>query len=324
MKVSGAIAGLTPNTFYHYQLRAVGPHGTSVAEGGVFTAAAVQPLVEPAFASGVTQFTATLNGALDPKNAPAGYHFAYIEAAHYNPAAEDPYGGEGGAITPKPDLYTPVNETLDTVTPQKIAGLKPGTTYDFALVATGPGGTITGENASFTTPGIPAPTVSTGGVAGISEAAVTLTGSVNPEGWETTYTFQYGTSPAYGQQWPTVPVVLGGLNGAQGVSVYVERLQPNTTYFYRVCASNAQGTTCGGAGTFRTSEYPASIIQETPLIPLPQTTTTKKTTKPETNAQKLAAALKACKREAKKKQAKCKAQAKQRYGPKKGKKGKKK
>jgi hypothetical protein len=331
VSVSGDATGLAPNVHYFYQLSAESAHGASTdEEAGQFTSSAVKPGVEPGFASNVTQFAATLNGALDPNNAPAGYHFAYVEAAHYLPGAGECPAGVAcayaeGAVTPKPDLYTPVNETLDTAVPQAIDGLHPSTTYDFALVATSSGGTQVGPNASFTTPGIPAPIPVTGGVSGVSEAAVTLTGSVNPEGWETTYSFAYGTTPAYGQSWPTAPIVLGGLSGAQGVSVYVERLQPSTTYYYTVCASNQSSPTpvCGAPQTFRTSEYPASIIQETPVLPN-LLAPSKTTTKPETNAQKLAAALKSCKKEAKKKQAKCEAQAKKRYGSKKAKSKKKK
>jgi hypothetical protein len=63
-----------------------------------------------------------------------------------------------------------------------------------------------------------------------------------------------------------VAVDLGGLTGAQPVSVTVQNLLPGTTYHYRLVASNAAGTIVAGEDrTFTTSNYPVSVVQQ----PLP-------------------------------------------------------
>lgn len=266
--VSASVEGLAANAVYEYRLRARSEAGAgrtkTPGETQAFRSAPALPVAGSVFASGVSPFSATLNGSIDPRNAPVGYHFVYVEAAGYQPEASDPY--QAGALVPLPDLYTPAKEQPDTVVPQTLSGLRPGTVYHFALLASGPGGVLRTPDQTFETPGIPLPAVSTGLPGGVSESAATLTGSIDPHGWETTYTFEYGASPGYGQDWPTVQIPLGSMEGGQGVSVYVERLQPGTTYHYRLTASNATGIAYGPDETFTTSNYPTSVVQEAPLL----------------------------------------------------------
>jgi sugar lactone lactonase YvrE len=278
LPVSAAISGLTANTVYYCRLVVESERGHVVStststgpEARAFVTEAAAPIVSAEAASEVQQFSATLTGAIDPGNAPATYHFAYVEAALYEPAAPNPYAR--GMVVPVPDLYTPVNDLEDAVVPQAIAGLRPGTTYDFKLVASGPGGTdSTASNETFETLPIPSPLVGTGAAGGVSERAATLSGSIDPQGSSTAYVFQYGTSASYEEatwaSWPTIPVTLtlGGLTGQQNVSVYVENLQPSTTYRYRLVAIGPAGAVAGGYGTFTTSSYPASVIQATPML----------------------------------------------------------
>jgi hypothetical protein len=271
--VRAEITGLLADTAYHYVLRAASVHGKSATSEQVFTSAAVAPVIGATSVSEVTQFSGVLSGSITPMNTPVAYHFAYGTSSAYE------------SVAPVPDLTLYGGEAPLPVVSQTLTGLQPGTTYHYALVvkAPGTGASIAGPDQTFTTPPIPAPVPVTGGASAISESAVTLTGSVNPEGWETTYSFRYGTSPGYGQEWPTVPVALGGLDGAQPVSVFVERLQPSTTYWYTVCASNQGAPTpvCGAPQAFRTSEYPASVMQVAPLtasIGLPPPKETKPTT----------------------------------------------
>jgi phosphodiesterase/alkaline phosphatase D-like protein len=211
------------------------------------------------------------------------YHFEYGTTTAY------------GLIAPVPDAFTPItSETL--ALSQPVSGLQAGTTYHYRLVASSPGGTeVKGPDETFTTLSIPAPAVATGASEGVGVGSATLTGTVDPHGWDTTYLFQYGTSTTYGSSWPSIEVDMGALEGAQPVVVSVPNLLPDTTYHYRLIATSGGGTSYGPDVTFTTTEYPASIIQEAPLVSLPKVTTTTITkTKSETKAQKLAKALKAC------------------------------
>jgi hypothetical protein len=109
----------------------------------------------------VTQFTATLNGSLDPDGSPAAYHFLYGTSTAY------------GSIAPVPDLVLNTAETPTTLAPQSITGLLPGTTYHYTLLASGPGGSTIAPDQTFTTPSIPPPIAATGSAIATCETAAT-------------------------------------------------------------------------------------------------------------------------------------------------------
>lgn len=308
--VSANASNLLPDTLYHYRLDATNSNGTNHGPDQTCTTLLVPPVVDeqPASASNITQFEATLNGTINPGNVPTAYHFLYGLTSAY------------GSIAPIPDLYTPIDDA-DHAVSQDITGLTAGTTYHYALVASSAGGTVTGPDQTFTTPPIPAPAVSTGAASAITVGAATLSGAIDAQQWSTVYHFEYGTTTSYGSDWPTVDVSLGGLSNSQPVSVYVENLQPATTYHYRLVATNGGGTTYGPDMALTTAAYPPSVIQPAPVLTAslgffnPEANGSKPKTL--TNAHKLAAALKACKKKGKSKRAKCQKAARQRFGAKK-------
>jgi hypothetical protein len=271
------ISGLKPVTDYHFRLVATNSFGTAMGADVTFFTPARQflpPVVGGQPASNVTQFAATLNGTLQTQEALVNYRFQYGTSTTY------------GSVAPVPDDYAPLT-TATVPVAQPVDGLQAGTTYHYRLVASSPGGTeVAGPDETFTTQPIPAPTVATGASSGVGVGSVTLSGTIDPQGWDTSYLFQYGTSTAYGLSWPTIPVEIGALEGPQPVVVNIPNLLPDTTYHYRLLATNGGGTSYGQDMTFTTSEYPAQIIQEplalrTILVPAGETTktTTKKTKK---------------------------------------------
>jgi hypothetical protein len=146
---------------------------------------------------------------------------------------------------------------------QPVSGLQAGRTYHYRLVANGVAGTnVTGPDETFTTLPVPAPTALTGGASGVGVGSATLSGAIDPHGWDTTYLFEYGPSAAYGSSWPTIPVDMGALEGPQPVVVTVPSLLPGTTYHYRLVAISGGGAGYGPDMTFTTGEYPAQVIQE--------------------------------------------------------------
>src|SRR3954451_19329933 len=86
----------------------------------------------------------------------------------------------------------------------------------------------------------------------ITSTAARLNGKVKPRGLVSTWWFEYGTTKSYGQ---TTPVGVG-LLGDDWASVVanVSGLQPDTTYHYRVVASNALGIKQAGDKTFKTAK----------------------------------------------------------------------
>jgi hypothetical protein len=94
------------------------------------------------------------------------------------------------------------------------------------------------------------PTATTTAATAITETTATLNGTVDPEGTDTSWYFEYGTTTAYGARTATQGPEKG--NAAKSVSSTVTGLAPSTTYHYRLVASSAAGTSNGADMTFTT------------------------------------------------------------------------
>jgi hypothetical protein len=101
------------------------------------------------------------------------------------------------------------------------------------------------------------PTVSTGGAKAVSFASATLDGSVNPNGSDTSYYFQFGLTRAYGGQ--TLIADAGGGTHGLKVSMGVTGLQPLTVYHYRLVGVNSAGASIGSDQTLLTTKVPLSL-----------------------------------------------------------------
>jgi hypothetical protein len=100
------------------------------------------------------------------------------------------------------------------------------------------------------------PDASTGQASGVSSTQATLNASVNPNGAETTYQFEYGTTTGYGTKVPVSAKAIG--SGASNVDVNESLigLTPDTTYHFRISATSGSGTTKGEDRTFTTTTVP--------------------------------------------------------------------
>ena len=91
----------------------------------------------------------------------------------------------------------------------------------------------------------------------VQPTSIAVGGLVNPEGHETSYRVEYGTSASYGSS--TTPATLaGGEFEDEPVSIPLGGLQTSTTYHFRVVASNSAGTSFGEDETFVT--LPPAVI----------------------------------------------------------------
>jgi hypothetical protein len=251
-------SGLVGDQFYHYRVAVTNKNGTNYVSGLEFL------FVEPpavddvhAFASSVHQSEATLNGVVNPQGVASTYHFVWGLTSAY------------GSVAPYNELYTPVNGVDDPVEPQRLVGLAPGTTYHFALVATNAGGITVGPDETFTTPAIPLPGAVNGPALEVTRTGATLTGTVDPEGQSTTYWYEYGPSAGYGERFPATGAAAGEFVGAQSVAIALPNLLPGTTYHYRLVAQDGAGTVYSADATFMTSEFPTSVVSETPFLKTP-------------------------------------------------------
>jgi hypothetical protein len=102
-----------------------------------------------------------------------------------------------------------------------------------------------------TPPASIAPTVATGSASNITATSASVSGTVNPNGQQTYYYFQYGTSTAYGGA--TANTSAGAGNAAVAASAPLQGLQRRTTYHYRLVATNATGTSYGADRALKTS-----------------------------------------------------------------------
>jgi hypothetical protein len=115
-----------------------------------------------------------------------------------------------------------------------------------------------------------APVVTTGSVTEIKEKEATLHGTVNPEGAETKYYFEYGTTESLGSKTAEASAGSGTSNVEE--SKAITGLTGSTKYYYRIVATNTNGTTDGSKGTFSTTAKP--VVETKPATSIGETEAT--------------------------------------------------
>ena len=189
-------------------------------------------------ATGVTPTTATLQASVNPEFADTHYTFEYGPTPAY---------GTQIPLSPGTDIGESGREQSASA---GLTGLTLQTTYHFRVVATNSVGTTYGPDATFTTS--PPVLIDSELVTNVTATAADLRTGIDPEGFETHYRFEYGTTPAYGVDAPVPDGEIGAVETEQGEVVHVEGLEPGTKYYFRVVATNALGTVIGGTQTFTT------------------------------------------------------------------------
>jgi hypothetical protein len=227
-----SVSGLEPSTTYTFCLQATNPFGSTQGAPEPFETKGVPPTAETGGVSELTSGGATLNGEVDPFNQETSYSFEYST----NPSLEDATTITGMSKVP-PHLSG--EQAVSVATGPVLA---PETAYYYRVLAQNETLPVaTGTVRSFTT-APPLPTVTTEGASQITAASASLAGSVLPgssgPNSDAKWHFQYGTSNAYGQQAPDEPGDVGmGFNPIP-VATTLSGLVSNTTYHYRLLASN--------------------------------------------------------------------------------------
>jgi hypothetical protein len=198
-----------------------------------------QPVIVPDVTTGaaspVATTTATVNGHLDPAGGPD------VSDCHFEWGTDTSYGhstpcAEGNSFNSPSDVHA------------DLTGLAPDTTYHFRLSAANANGTNIGADQTFTT--LPVPVLHAVAAANLTPTDADLTAQINPRGLDTTYHFEYGTDTSYGSSVPIPDAAIGSGTTDVAVSQHITGLTANTTYHFRLLATNANGTTTSADHTF--------------------------------------------------------------------------
>jgi len=100
-------------------------------------------------------------------------------------------------------------------------------------------------------PGTLKPSISVCSPTSVASDSAVLNGIINPKGIDTTYYFQYGTSTSYGST--TSSTTLGAGTIATSVNTLISGLTPNSTYYYRLVATNDGGISYSAGKSFSTT-----------------------------------------------------------------------
>ena len=184
---SAWMIGLSPSTTYHYRLVAANSAGTNYSGGLTLTTAdgppppnPVAPTATTGGASAITASSASLNGTV-------GKDFFATAAYYFRWGTSDAYGN-----TTTPGLLSDEQTSGTFAVSGGLAGLTPGTTYHYQLVATNSAGVATGADQTFTTLGL-----------------------VSIGGHDFSYAVSNGTATVVGYSGPggvvSIPAIIGGL-----------------------------------------------------------------------------------------------------------------
>ena len=206
-------------------------------------------------------FRIGFGAAESPPYPPTGLNAAAISSSQIDLTWTDNSGNETGfkieRKTGSGGTYSQTATVGADVTAYADTGLTPGTTYYYRVNAyntAGDSGYSNEVNATTLT----SPTAVTDPATNVTHDSATLNGTVNPNGYDTTAYFELGTDTSYGL-FTSAPISIG--SGTDNVTVWISLtgFSPETTYHYRVVATNASGTSYGNDISFTTTPLPGTI-----------------------------------------------------------------
>ena len=236
LAVAANLTGLGQGSPYHFRAVANNSNGTTLGPDQTFTTLPHAPTATSSVATNVTQSSATLNGTVNPGALATTYHFEYGTSTSYGASTATLSAGSGSLDVP--------------VTADLLAVLQPNTTYHFRVVAMNNSGTASSADGTFTTLPLP-PSATTSSATAVSFNAATLQGTIDLHGVSGSAYFEYGTTDSYGTSTPLQ--ILTASPGVTNLMQSITGLLANTTYHFRVVASNASGDAYGADQAFTTA-----------------------------------------------------------------------
>ncbi|HSZ12611.1 MAG TPA: hypothetical protein VK790_01075, partial [Solirubrobacteraceae bacterium] len=253
--VAATLPGLEPDTPYQWRVTTESEQSRKEGKPAVgptehFTTKIPPETPETLEPQGVTGTTATLEGILNPHNpGEAGtYTFVYQQS----PTACQ---GAGEASVPQPEGSS-AGGTSEPVS-EPVNGLLANTTYTYCLRTVNSVSEVAvSAPRTFTTPAIAAK-AGEESFTNVGSSTAVLHAQINAGGAPTTFYFEYGPTNTYGTKTPVQSA--GAAPTPVGVLASVENLTPDSTYHFRVIATNTNERTSEGADT-TFSTYPASPL----------------------------------------------------------------
>jgi hypothetical protein len=197
--------------------------------------AASSPTVSTGVAKSVSNTGERLSGTVNPNGVQTGYTFQYGLTTAYGLGSASHSAGGG---------------TKPVTAAATVGGLTPGTTYHYRIAALNRSGGAFGRDRIFTTSGHPPANVATGAPSSVRKEQATVTGTITPNGAETTWVVQYGLTAAYGLQ--NFSQSVGSGTTPVPVSATIPGLAPATLFHYRIVAFHGGVSSAGADQTFFT------------------------------------------------------------------------
>ncbi len=207
----------------------------------VFTPDVTLPKVSYRAVTDQEQTSGTLNATADPNGGGniVACHFEYGTTPSYNlgsvPCEPDPAGSPPGS-----------NFNTATLVSAHITGLMPQTVIHYRVIVGNSNGSRKGPDQTYLPQAVAA--LTTDAPTQIEPASATLNGSYVGTNEDTRFFYEWGTSTSYGQVSSAPPGAdAGAASGPDrtGLPYDLNGLTPETTYHYRIIASNSVGTSTG-------------------------------------------------------------------------------
>ena len=254
--VGRTLENLEPGTTYYYRFRVSSDLGESVSAPLSFSTLA-EPEVAVTSVSELTPTSARLNGMVNARNFDSVVTFEYgLDNNNFSNTVDIdlPSSGEENPTTPLPSSSRIIQGNDDANVSAQIAGLEPGRTYYFRLVAASAGGFAVSGQGSFRT--LTPPAAELGEAEALSTTRARLRGTVDALGSQaTTIYFEYwpeDLSVAEATLETTTPASVAG-EGQNEVVAILTGLTQGTTYHYRIRAVGPGGTGLSETGMFSLS-----------------------------------------------------------------------
>ena len=237
-------------TTYYVRAFATNATGTTTSNTFSFTTPAA-PFVTSSAASSLTSTGATLNGSVVGNGDLGGTSTTVVFQYSLNSDMSSPT-----EISPTSNATIAGGDASTSSVSKALTGLQTGSTYYFRVKATNNYGTNYGSILNFTLTG--APSVSTQSATSVSTTTATLNGTVNANADATTsIVFNWGTSS--GSLTNTLSVTPTSVSGNTNTTVIgnLTGLTQNTTYYYKLTATNSIGSTQSTPATSFTTSVDA-------------------------------------------------------------------